>query len=57
MEIGVTGPIFTHKNNKGSMVKECPHSTKWVKKSVNSLFFETRSIFLQLCDHQDNESE
>ena len=24
---------------------------------VNSLLFEARAIYLQLCDHQDNESE
>ena len=31
MEIGVSGPILTHKNTKGSIGKWYSYSTKWVK--------------------------
>ena len=39
MEIGVTGPLFTHKNIKGSMVQRYTYPTRWEKNIVVILHF------------------
>ena len=58
MEIGVAGPILTHKNIKGTMGKEYLCSTRWGKNIVINLHnYGARSIFLLFCDHTDTESE
>ena len=34
MDIGIAGPIFTHKNIKGYMGQLYPYSTKWAEDIV-----------------------
>ena len=58
IEIGVTGPIFTKKNTKGSLVLRYPYPTRWEKTIVSiHRIYGARAIFLLFCDHLDNECE
>ena len=58
MEIGVSVPIFTHKNIKGSMLQWYPYSTRWVKRHVVILhIYGARVVLLLFYYHQDTESE
>ena len=56
MKIGVTGPIFTHKNIIYSMGKLYSCSTRW-EKNMDAILniYETMAIFLLFNDHQDTE--
>ena len=58
MEIGVAGPIFTHKNIKGTMGKEYLYYIRWGQNIVTTLHnYGARVILLLFCDHTDTESE
>ena len=58
IEIGVSGPILTHKKIKRSTGQRYIYSTRWVKNIVAILhIYGARAIFLLLCNHQDNASE
>ena len=52
MEIGVSGPIFTYLNIKGSMGQRYAYSTKWEKNVLAIIYiYGARAIFLLFCDN------
>ena len=58
MEIGVAGPVLTHKIIKGYIGQLYSYSTKWDKNVVVILcIYGDIPILLIICDHQDTESE
>ena len=58
IEIDISGPIFTHKNTKGSMGQWYPYSTILEQNIVAIIhIYGARAISPLFCDNQDTEYE
>ena len=58
MGICVAGPVFTHKNTKGSIEQAYQKSTVWVEISVLVLhIYGARTMFLPLFFHHDTDDK